>query len=446
MIEKSALNKTIPAALQTNDRGIRNIGAAIVFASFGVFGVWAAFAPMDSSALAPGVVVVKSYKKTVQHLDGGIVAKILVKDGDLVTEGQPLLMLDDAQIKAQMEIARAQNITLAAQVARLRAERDQLKKVDYPKLLDNNTDSRIIEAKAAENNIFKSRINSHDGQIAVLNERISQISSKIQGLHGQVDSKKQLIASYAEEIHDLKELLAEGFADKQRLRELERNHALQLGEIAQVNAEIASSQMLISETRLQILQVQKQFQEDVTGKLSEAQALLNDAAERVAANQDKLNRVVIKAPASGMVLSLAVHNENSVIAPGRPILDIVPQDAELIIEAQVSPMDIDRVAIGLQAEVRFSAFKQSKTPKMDGKVIDLSADRLTDERGNSYYLARVELNPESRKDLESRKELGNMQLLPGMPAEVLINTGERTLFEYMAQPATNFFARSFIED
>jgi epimerase transport system membrane fusion protein len=446
MIEKSALNKTIPATLQTNDRGIRNIGAAIVFASFGVFGVWAAFAPMDSSALAPGVVVVKSYKKTVQHLDGGIVAKILVKDGDLVTEGQPLLMLDDAQIKAQMEIARAQNITLAAQVARLRAERDQLKKVDYPKLLDNNTDSRIIEAKAAENNIFKSRINSHDGQIAVLNERISQISSKIQGLHGQVDSKKQLIASYAEEIHDLKELLAEGFADKQRLRELERNHALQLGEIAQVNAEIASSQMLISETRLQILQVQKQFQEDVTGKLSEAQALLNDAAERVAANQDKLNRVVIKAPASGMVLSLAVHNENSVIAPGRPILDIVPQDAELIIEAQVSPMDIDRVAIGLQAEVRFSAFKQSKTPKMDGKVIDLSADRLTDERGNSYYLARVELNPESRKDLESRKELGNMQLLPGMPAEVLINTGERTLFEYMAQPATNFFARSFIED
>lgn len=446
MIEKSALNKTIPAALQTNDRGIRNIGAAIVFASFGVFGVWAAFAPMDSSALAPGVVVVKSYKKTVQHLDGGIVAKILVKDGDLVTEGQPLLMLDDAQIKAQMEIARTQNITLAAQVARLRAERDQLKKVDYPKLLDNNTDSRIIEAKAAENNIFKSRINSHDGQIAVLNERISQISSKIQGLHGQVDSKKQLIASYAEEIHDLKELLAEGFADKQRLRELERNHALQLGEIAQVNAEIASSQMLISETRLQILQVQKQFQEDVTGKLSEAQALLNDAAERVAANQDKLNRVVIKAPASGMVLSLAVHNENSVIAPGRPILDIVPQDAELIIEAQVSPMDIDRVAIGLQAEVRFSAFKQSKTPKMDGKVIDLSADRLTDERGNSYYLARVELNPESRKDLESRKELGNMQLLPGMPAEVLINTGERTLFEYMAQPATNFFARSFIED
>jgi epimerase transport system membrane fusion protein len=377
----------------------------------------------------------------VQHLDGGIVAKILTKDGAIVKEGQPLLILDDAQIKAQLEMARGQNITLAAQVARLRAERDQLKKIDYPKLLDDASDPRTTEAKAAENNVFNSHKNSHEGEIAVLNQRISQISSKIHGLQGQIDSKKQLVASYAEEIHDLKELLAEGFADKQRLRELERSHAMQIGEIAQLNAEIATNQMLISETRLQILQVQKQFQEEVASKLSEAQAQLNDANERVTANQDKLDRVVIKAPASGMVLGLAAHTENGVITPGHPILDIVPQDAELVVEAQVSPMDIDRVTVGLQAEIRFSAFKQSKTPKMDGKVINISPDRFVDEKnGNPYYLARVELLP------ESKKKLGTLQLLPGMPAEVLINTGERTLFQYLAQPATNFFARSFIED
>ncbi len=440
MIEKPALISPSSTTLHTNDRSIRNIGAAIVFATFGIFGVWAFWAPMDSSALAPGVVVVKSHRKTVQHLDGGIVAKILVKDGDLVQENQPLLILDDTQIKAQLGIALAQNITLAAQVARLRAERDQLKQVDYPELLNDASDPRTTEAKLAENNVFKSRISTHEGQIAVLKQRISQISSKISGLQGQVDSKKQLIVSFAEEIHDQKELLAEGFTDKQRLREVERNHALQSGEIAQLNAEIATNQMLISETRLQILQVQKEFQEEVTGKLSEAQAQLNDAAERVAANRDKLDRIVIKAPASGMVLGLSVHNENSVIPAARPILDIVPQDAELVIEAQVSPMDIDRVTVGLQAEVRFSAFKQSKTPKMTGKVIHLSPDRLTDEKGNSYYQARVELTP------ESRNELGKLQLLPGMPAEVLINTGERTLFEYLAQPATNFFARSFTED
>jgi epimerase transport system membrane fusion protein len=441
MTEKSAMNNTTTTTLNTNDRPIRNIGAAIVLATFGIFGVWAFFAPMDSSALAPGVVVVKSYRKTVQHLDGGIVAKILTKDGALVTEGQPLLTLDDAQIKAQLEIARGQNITLAAQVARLRAERDQLKQIDYPQWLNDPSDPRTTEAKLAETNVFNSQKNSHEGEIAVLNQRISQISSKIHGLQGQIDSKKQLVISYAEEIKDQKELLAEGFADRQHLRELERNHAIQSGEIAQLNAEIATNQMLISETRLQILQVQKQFQEEVAGKLSEAQAKLNEANERVAATKDKLERVVIKAPASGMVLGLAAHTENGVITPGNPILDIVPQDAELVIEAQVSPMDIDRVTVGLQAEVRFSAFKQSKTPKMEGKVINISPDRFVDEKtGNPYYLARVELIP------ESKKKLGDLQLLPGMPAEVLIKTGERTLFQYLAQPVTNFFARSFIED
>jgi membrane fusion protein, epimerase transport system len=440
MIDKTSEPKNLPA-LSTNDKPIRTVGMLIVFATFGVFGLWAAFAPMDSSALAPGVLVVKAYKKTVQHLDGGIVSKILIKDGDLVQEGQPLIVLDDAQIKAQLEISRGQNITLAAQVARLSAERDQLKKIDFPALLNEPDNVRAVEAKLAETNIFNSHKSSHDGQIGVLNQRIGQITSKINGLQGQIASKRQLVSSYSEEIKDLKELLAEGFADKQRLRELERNHAIQTGDIAQLEAEIATNQMLMSETRLQILQIQKQFQEEVASKLSEAQAQLNDAQQRVAASQDKLERIVIKAPASGMVLGLATHTENGVITPGHPILDIVPQGAELIIEAQVSPMDIDRVTVGLQAEIRFSSFKQSQTPKMEGKVISLSPDRITDERnGNAYYLAKVEVTPDSLKNIR------HLQLLPGMPAEVLINTGERTLFRYLAQPASNFFARSFIED
>jgi len=439
MIDKTSENK-VPD-LSTNDKPIRNLGMLIVFATFGIFGIWAVFAPMDSSAIAPGVVVVKAYKKTVQHLDGGIVAKILTKDGAIVQEGQPLIILDDAQIKAQLEIAKGQNITLAAQVARLSAERDQSKKIDYPALLNEPDNARALEAKLAETNIFNSHKSSQEGQMGVLNQRISQISSKINGLQGQIASKKQLIGSYADEIKDLRELLAEGFADKQRLREIERNHAIQTGDIAQLESEMATNQMLISETRLQILQIQKQFQEEVASKLSEAQAQLNDAQQRVAASQDKLERVIIKAPASGMVLGLAAHTENGVITPGHPILDIVPQGAELIIEAQVSPMDIDRVTVGLQAEIRFSAFKQSQTPKMEGKVISLSPDRITDERnGNAYYLAKVEVTPKSLKNL------GDLQLLPGMPAEVLINTGERTLFRYLAQPASNFFARSFIED
>ncbi len=440
MIDKtSEPNKLL--ALSTNDKPIRTVGMLIVFATFGIFGLWTAFAPMDSSALAPGVLVVKAYKKTVQHLDGGIVSKILIKDGDLVQEGQPLIVLDDAQIKAQLEIAYSQDITLSAQVARLIAQRDQLKKIDFPALLNDPKNARAVEAKLAETNIFYSHKSFDEAQIGILNQRISQVTSKIKGLQGQVASKRQLVSSYANEIKDLKELLAEGFADNQRLHEFERNHEMLIGDIAQLEAEIATNQMLISETRLQILQVQKQFQEDVTNKLSDAQSQLSDAQQRVAASQDKLERIVINAPASGMVLGLAAHTENGVIAPGNPILDIVPQGAELIIEAQVSPIDIDRVAVGLQAEIRFSSFKQSQTPKMEGKVISLSPDRITDPaNGNAYYLAKVEATP------ESLKKLGDLQLLPGMPVEVLINTGERTLFRYLAQPATNFFARSFIED
>lgn len=427
--------------LATNDRSIRLIGATIVFLTFGVFGLWAFLAPLDSSALAPGVVVVKSYKKTVQHLDGGIVAKILVKDGDEVEAGQILMLLDDAQINAQLEIARSQWIALAAQVARLKAERDHLPQVEFPLDWEADTDSRIQEAKQAEMHLFKVRKAAHEGEINVLQQRISQISSKINGLQGQASSKSKLISSYSEEIEDLKALLADGFVDKQRLREIERSHAMNQGDIAQIKAEKASNELLITETRLQIMQLEKDFQGEVAGKLSEAQALLSDAEQRVSAAQDKLERTVIKAPADGMVLGLAVHTENGVIAPGTAILEIVPQQSDLIIEAQVSPMDIDRVAVGLTAEVRFTAFKQSQTPKMTGKVIQVSADRFIDEKtGQAYFQARVELTR------ESQDKLGSLQLLPGMPAEVLINTGERTLFQYLAQPASNAIARAMTED
>ena len=441
MTNMHKLNRNLLSDLHTNDRKIRNIGSVIVIITFGIFGGWSFLAPMDSSVLAPGVVVVRAYSKTIQHLEGGIVSKILIKDGDLVNEGQPLLVLDDSQIKAQLEIIRAQNITLTAQVSRLRAERDNLKAINYPELLQDTSDKRVSDARLAENNAFNSRKNAYNGEVDILNQRIGQTLSKINGLQGQVSSKKQLNESYSEEIHDLKELLAEGFADKQHLREVERNYALQTGEIQQLNAEIITSQMLINEAHLQILQLQKKFQEDVSSKLSEVQAHLNDVAEQFAASQDKLNRIVIKAPSSGMVLGLSVHNENNVISPGRPILYIVPQNTELVVEARVPPNDIDQVSVGLQTEVRFSAFKQYKAPKMNGKVIGLSADLLTDEKtGVTYYQARVELTA------ESRKALGKLQLLPGMPVEVFIKTGERTLFEYLAQPATNSFARALIED
>lgn len=429
--------------LQTSDKKVRIIGSLIVLLTLGFFALWSFFAPIDSAALAPGQVVVKSHSKTVQHLEGGIVAKILVKDGDLVKAGQPLLQLDTTQAQAQLEIYRSQSITLAAQVARLRAERDRLNAINFAQfqLLADDNNPKVAEIKASETNAFNARKNTLDGEIDILNQRISQTKTKIQGLKSQVESKKLLIDSYDDEIKDQKELLAEGFADKLRLREIERNRTFQSAEIQQLNSDINASQLLINEAQLQISQVQKKFHSEVSSKLNEVQSQLNDVNERLNATQDKLNRTNITAPASGLVFGMAVHNENSVIAPGNPIMQIVPQDAELIVEAHVSPADIDRVSNGLETEVRFTAFNQYQVPELTGKVIDLSADLLSDERtGETYYLAKIEISP------ESRKKLANLQLLPGMPAEVFIKTGEKTLFEYLAQPATNAFKRALTED
>jgi membrane fusion protein, epimerase transport system len=443
MKEQTAQSKTkIPdVSLVTNDAPIRAIGMAVLLGTVGILGTWSYLAPIDSAASASGFVTVKSHSKTVQHLDGGIVKELIAKDGDIVSEGDILLTLDGSEIKAQLEILRGQQITFAAQVARLTAERDRLGLVNYPKEVQNLSDARVVEAQQSENQIFNARKNAHEGEVSVLNQRISQLNSRIQGLQGQKTSKQELKASYTEEAKDLRELLAEGFADKQRLRDLERSLSASTGEIASLSSEIASSEMQIGETRLQILQIQKQFQEEVANKLSEVQAQLYDINQRLTATVDKVNRIQIKAPSAGRVMGLSIHNVGGVITPGRPILDIVPQGEELIIDARVSPMDIDRVHVGLVAEVRFSAFKQALTPKMMGKLTILSADKLTDERtGAPYYSAKIELTP------DSYVKLGNMELLPGMPADVLINTGERTVFEYLMQPITNAFARAFIED
>ncbi|MGZ8153587.1 MAG: HlyD family type I secretion periplasmic adaptor subunit [Methylovulum sp.] len=436
---------TIPSPhadpLLTDDRPVSNIGIAVLVCTFGTLGGWGYLAPLDSAALAPGRVTVKSHSKTVQHLDGGIVSQLLAKDGDVVQEGDVLLRLDGTEVKAQLEILRGQQISLSAQIARLVAERDRQQQIVFPENLQDLSDAHIAEARQGENQIFQTRKNTYEGETSVLKQRISQLSSKINGLQGQRSSKQQLMVSYADEVRDLKELLAEGFADKQRLRDIERSQSIATGETAQLTSEIAGNEIQIGETKLQILQLQKQFQEEVADKLSQVQSQLYDISQRVTAITDKVTRTEIKAPADGRVLGLSVHNVGGVITPGKPILDIIPQQEELIIEAQVSPIDIDRVSTGLVAEVRFSAFKQALTPKVEGKVINLSADRLTDERsGMPYYQAQIELTP------ESYRKLGGLELLPGMPAEVFINTGERTVFEYLMQPITNAFARAFIED
>ena len=425
----------------TDDKPIRSIGYVIILLTFGVFGYWSTIAPIDSSVLATGTVTVKTHRKTVQHLDGGIMSKLLVKDGDIVKAGDALVLLDNTQIKAQIEMLRGQFITQKSLSDRLRSERDQLPSIKFSKELLAMRDDRVQEAVQGQTHIFTSRKNSYRGEIDVLKQRIQQLDSKVVGLNAQRNSKQKLVISYQDEIKDLTDLVAQGFADKQRLRELERNYTTIIGEIATLASDVASTQMQRGETQLQIVQTEKKFQEDVATQQEEANAQLFDITERLHAVEDKDLQAVIKAPVNGVVFNLSIYTEGGVITAGKPILDIVPEDEDLIISAQVSALDIDRIKLNAIAEVRFSAFSSKTTPTMEGVISEVSADSFVNETtGASYYLATVNLTE------DSQKKLGSLKLMPGMPAEVLINAGERTLLEYLLQPLTDAFARSFIEE
>jgi epimerase transport system membrane fusion protein len=427
-----------------DDRKFRRFGLLIVLLVFGGFGTWSALASLSSAALAPGVITVESYRKTVQHLEGGIVQSIQVRDGDVVTKGQVLVTLEGTQSSAQLEVLRGQYFVAISREARLRAERDGLARVRYPDaLLAKTHDQRTGEAMQAEDQAFEARKRAREGEIGLYRQQLEQLVNKAQGVRAQEQAKSQLVSSYRGELEDYRKLYREGFAQKQKLREIERELSQSEGEHAELKSTIAATDVQVSETQLKIVQLKKEFQRDVAKELSEVQAELFEIRERMGSLNDTVDRTVVKAPESGMVLGLAVHTIGAVIPPGGKLLEIVPQGEKLVVEANVSPIDIDRVKVGQKAEIRFNAFSARTTPKVEGTLVALSPDRVTDEQSNSaYYLARVQITSDGTNQLLNHK----LELLPGMPAEVLINTGQRTLLQYLFSQVSDTLARSFIED
>lgn len=419
----------------------RRIGVIIVVITFGVFGLWAMVAPLQSAALAPGIVTVKGSRKSIEHFEGGIVAELPVRDGDTVEKDDLLIRLDDTQSRAQLQISMGQYYALKAREARLQAERDNLEAIVYPDVIVKADDSRAQDAMQSQNQLFVASRSARLGEILMLKQKVKQLGEEIKGTRAMKRGKEKLEASYMEEIRDYSELLEEGFANKQRLRELERNLARTQGEAADLVSSIARLEIQVSETRMQILQLEKEFHTVVVDELSATQIEIYDLNEHIRALSDRLSRTEIRSPVSGVVLGMTVTTIGEVIRSAEPLLYVVPQSEELIVEAQVNPVDIDRVHNGQSADIRFSSFKSATTPVIDGTVVSVSADALSNEKvGTSYYLAKVELTPEGRKKLDE------LILVPGMPVEVLINTGTRTMFQYLTQPIRNAFARSLIED
>jgi epimerase transport system membrane fusion protein len=427
------------ANTDTNMEMPKRVGLIIGFLVFGVFGVWASTAPLNGFAHAPGTVNVRSYSQVVQHLEGGIISDIKVQNGDMVEAGQPLLEIDNTQPLAQLDMASAQSVALRARESRLIAERDELSAVIFPASLDLS-DGKVVREIEAQNSIFASQKASLEGNIEVLEQRIGQLQSKMLGLAALKSAKEELGTSFSEELDDVRELLSQGFSDKNRLRELERNVASLKGDASELAANVSATEIEIGETRLQIILTEREFRNDVVNQLGETQTNLNDVTERINALQDIVSRTVVRAPAAGIVTGMQFHTVRGVVQPGRPIANIVPQSEDLIVDAQVSINDIDRVFIGMDATIRFSAFGSS-VPTIFGRVINLSADRIVDEQsGMPYYQARIEVTDEGKADL------GSLVLLPGMPAEAFINTGSRTFLQYLFKPFSDGLARSFIED
>ncbi len=430
--------RTVPSS---ETRGLVLAGFLVIGATFGGFGGWAAVAPIDSAAIAPGSLVVESQRKVVQHLEGGIVSEILVQEGDPVTAGQVLVRLDSTQSRASTEMSRKQRDFAMARQARLTAEKDGLKTITFaPELLARRNEPEVVDLLASEERLFLERTRSLTGQIALLQERIAQSNDQIRGMQAQRKAWTTQTEIMGHELVGLKELLEKGWMSRTRVLEMERNLAGLKGQIGSADAQIAQARNQIGEAEMQMRQREQEFREKSVAELGEVEKLLSDLTERLSVSRDMLKRTDVLAPQDGHVQRLAVHTVGGVVRPGESLMEIVPQHDRLIIEAQISPLDISGIAVGQETEVRFSALKSRTTPVIFGTIDTLSADRITDtQRNQVYYLARIVIS-----DTE-RTKLGDQKLQAGMPADAVIKTGERTLLEYLIKPMQDSMAKAITE-
>jgi HlyD family type I secretion membrane fusion protein len=435
-----------PAELATDPyprvRGLVLAGAGACALLFGGFGTWAALAPLSSAAMAPGVVKVDTNRKTVQHLDGGIIAELLVRDGDRVIKGQVIARLDDIDANSDRDALRAQVDSLAAREARLIAQRDGARSIDFPAaLLARKQDAKILAILSGQEKIFKDQASAISSQIEVWQSRAEQSVVQITSQKEQIvslDNQEKLIG---EELKDAKTLLAKGFERKPRVLRLEREMETVTASLSMARGKIAELTEQMAEADLQIMTLKTTRAREVSEELRDVQTTKVELEERLSKAVAKLGRREVAAPDDGVVMNLRYFTIGAVVPPGGPILDLVPDQDKLVIEARIQPLDIDVVHADMPASVRLVAFKQRVTPTLEGHVTRVSADSMTDEHsGQMYFLATVEV------DAKELARAPNLKLYPGMPATVAIITGERSLLDYIVQPIGESFAGAMRED
>ena len=420
-----------------DDSKVIAFGWGILIVVFVIFGGWMAFAPLSSASVAIGKVSADSEKKSVQHFQGGTISKILIKEGDLVKKDQTLIILDVLKAKAELESYKRQYMDSMASFARLVAQRDDSNSIDFPLEI---TDINIIED---HKNIFYTTTKSLKDQKEISQQRVVQLQNQISGLKSLIDVRKNRIISLKEELKEWEVLYAQQLVDKIKIRDINREINSLEGEIASSNAEIAKLGEQINEIKTQQLLTEKEFRNQVLDQIVQVQNIISDLKSKISSLEDVFQKSEIKAPISGNVVGLSTTSEGAVIRPGDDILQIIPENSDLIVTAQVSITDIDKVQVGLLSDIRFSAFNLQQAHVIEGEVIHISADRFTDEAtGEPYYEAKIKV---TKKGEERLKEYG-FKLLPGMPAEVMINIGSRTPLSYFVKPFTDMIFRGFNEE
>ena len=418
------------------------IGLVIILVFVVGFGAWAALAPLDSAAIASGEIIVEGVRRTVEHLEGGIVANILVRDGDVVEAGALVIQLDDTQAQASVGVLTTRMTYAVALEARLEAERDGADGLEIPAWVKQRAeiDAGVHKVLDAQRNIFRSRGESMDAQLAILENRKEQFGEEIIGLEAEVNAIDQELTHIRAELRDVSGLVRKRLAPRARLYSLQRQEAEILGGRGRNIAGIARARQSIAEADLRGTSMKTDSTEQAIRELRDVQGEIADLQERLSAARDVLSRTSIVAPVSGIVVNLKVHTTNSIISRAEPLMEIVPVGEGRVIRARVDPIDIDVVRAGLPANVRLTAFNARTTPELKGVVITISADRLVDEQtGLTYYEARIRLN-----DSELEKVKG-LELSPGMPVEVMISTGQTTLLNYLVQPFTDLMRRGVSE-
>lgn len=436
---ESAGDATVPPS---NSMGAARLGLWVLGIGLGGFLLWAGLAPLDEGVPTHGMVTLDTKSKMVQHLSGGIVSAVLVREGDLVTEGQPLLELDSGVSNANFEAVRQRYLGLRAMQGRLLAEKDGAASIMFhADLVAEKGDPLIASQMATQQDLLRARRNAQTAELSAMDESIRGQQSMIDAYKAVLVSRMNQKKLIEQELAQTRPLVADGYAPRNRLLELERSVADMQAMASDLNGQILRAGQAVAELRQRKVARQQDYRKEVETMLADVTREVQGDAQKMVAVTADLTRTQIRAPAAGQVVGLVVQSVGAVVQPGQKLMMVVPSDEPLMLETRIEPHLIDKVHAGLVTDIRFSTFAHSPQLVVQGKVESISRDLLVDQpTGAGYYLARVAVTP------EGMKTLGQRRMQPGMPADVIIKTGERTMLKYLMSPLLKRLAASLKEE